>query len=77
VVYAVLMETSGLQANWTDGFLFGALSVIVPWFYFMPCMGKGIMGKLTPNPTKACLVSLSNHVVYGTAMGLAFMWCLT
>jgi hypothetical protein len=40
-------------------------------------MGKGMMGKLTPNPAKACLVSLSNHLVYGTAMGLVFMWCLT
>jgi RsiW-degrading membrane proteinase PrsW (M82 family) len=36
-------------------------------------MGKGVMGKLTPNPMKACLVSLSSHLVYGTAMGVGFM----
>jgi hypothetical protein len=36
-------------------------------------MGKGVMGKLTPNPRKACLVSLSSHLVYGTGMGLGFM----
>jgi hypothetical protein len=36
-------------------------------------MGKGVMGKLTPNPKKACLVSLSSHLVFGTAMGVGFM----
>jgi hypothetical protein len=77
IVYWLLIQASVIQPTWVDGFLFGAASVVVPWFYFMPCMGKGMMGKLTPNPTKACLVSLSNHLVYGTAMGLVFMWCLT
>jgi hypothetical protein len=36
-------------------------------------MGKGIMGKFTPNPMKVCLISLSSHLVYGTAMGLGFL----
>jgi hypothetical protein len=74
VVYATLIQASVIRPTLADGFLFGAVSVAVPWFYFMPCMGKGMMGRLTPNPTKACLVSLSNHLVYGTAMGLGFMW---
>lgn len=73
VIYWVLIELSIIQPTLADGFIFGALSVVVPWFYFMPCMGKGVMGKLTPNPRKACLVSLSSHLVYGTAMGVGFM----
>jgi hypothetical protein len=77
IVYGLLIQASVIRPTLADGFLFGAASVVVPWFYFMPCMGKGIMGKLTPNPTKACLVSLSNHLVYGTAMGIVFMWWMT
>jgi len=73
VIYWVLMHFSIIQPTLADGFVFGAASVVVPWFYFMPCMGKGVMGKLTPNPRKACLVSLSSHLVYGTGMGLGFM----
>ena len=74
VIYLVLMIDQVIEPTLADGFLFGAVSVVVPWFYFMPCMGKGVMGKLTPNPKKACLISLSSHLVYGTAMGLGFLF---
>ena len=73
VFYWMLMLQGMIQPTLADGFLFGAVSVVVPWFYFMPCMGKGVMGKFTPNPMKACLISLSNHLVFGTAMGLGFL----
>jgi len=73
VFYWMLMLQGMIQPTLADGFLFGAVSVVVPWFYFMPCMGKGVMGKFTPNPIKACLVSLSNHLVFGTAMGFGFL----
>jgi uncharacterized membrane protein YagU involved in acid resistance len=74
VIYLVLMIDRVVEPTLADGFLFGAVSVVVPWFYFMPCMGKGVMGKFTPNPKKACLISLSSHLVYGTAMGLGFLF---
>jgi Protein of unknown function (DUF2938) len=73
VFYWMLMLQGMIQPTLADGFLFGAVSVVVPWFYFMPCMGKGVMGKFTPNPMKACLISLSNHLVFGTAMGFGFL----
>jgi hypothetical protein len=71
--YGLLIQASMIRPSLTDGFLFGAASVVVPWFYFMPCMGKGMMGRFTPNPAKACWVSLAGHLVFGTAMGLGFM----
>jgi len=73
VIYWLLIQGSIIQSTLADGFVFGAASVVVPWFYFMPCMGKGVMGMRTPNPTKACLISLSSHLVYGTGMGLGFL----
>ncbi|MEY3468186.1 MAG: hypothetical protein RL203_280 [Pseudomonadota bacterium] len=74
IIYLVLMIDRVIEPTLADGFLFGAFSVVVPWFYFMPCMGKGVMAKLTPNPKKACLISLSSHLVFGTAMGLGFLF---
>ena len=76
VLYWLLIQAHVIQPTWSDGLIFGAVSVVVPWFYFMPCMGKGMMGRRTPNPTKACGVSLSNHLVYGMAMGMVFGWWL-
>jgi len=73
VIYLVLMIDRVIQPTLADGILFGAFSVVVPWFYFMPCMGKGVMGKLTPNPKKACLISLSSHLVFGIAMAVGFL----
>jgi hypothetical protein len=73
IIYSLLMHVGAIEPTVADGFVFGAASVVVPWFYFMPCMGKGIMGKYTANPSKACLISLSSHLVYGTAMGTAFL----
>ena len=74
LIYWMLMRQGIVQPTLADGFVFGAASVVVPWFYFMPCMGKGIMGKFTPNPLKTCLISLSSHLVFGTAMALGFAW---
>ncbi len=69
---ALINHTTLMKPTLIDGLIFGAISVVVPWFYFMPCMGKGVMGKLTPNPSKACMISLSNHLVYGVAIALAY-----
>jgi uncharacterized membrane protein YagU involved in acid resistance len=68
VFYALMQLLPAFQPSLWDGLVFGALSVAVPWFYFMPCMGKGVMARLTARPVKACSVALANHVVYGVAM---------
>ena len=69
IIFIGLMETGLLTASLTDGLIFGFLSVIVPWFFFLPVMGKGIMGKHTPAPAKVCILALANHCVFG--LGLA------
>ena len=72
VVYAEFMKTGLLTASFSDGLIFGVLSVIVPWFFFLPVMGKGIMGKHTPNPPKVCVLALANHCVFGLGMAAGF-----
>ena len=48
VLYFLLWETFGiLTPTWRDGLIFGVLSVVVPWFFFMPAMGAGLMEKNT------------------------------
>jgi hypothetical protein len=68
-VYVPLIRALGLEPSILNGLVFGAASVVVPWFFFMPAMGAGVLARNTPNPPRACLLSFLNHVVFG--LGLA------
>ena len=46
--------------------------VIVPWFFFLPVMGKGMLGKHTPAPLKVCMLALVNHCIFGVGMAAGF-----
>ena len=72
VIYAALMMAGILSAGWLDGLLFGVASVVVPWFFFMPALGNGVLARRTPNPRLACLVALIMHAVFGVTMGFGF-----
>jgi len=72
VLYAVLMQAGWLGAGLVDGLVFCVISVVVPWFFFMPAMGNGMMARRTPNPPLACAVALVMHAVFGLALGGGF-----
>ena len=72
IVYAVFMQKDLLTASLFDGLLFGFFSVIIPWFFFLPVLGKGIMAKHTPAPAKVCILALANHCVFGLGMAGGF-----
>lgn len=73
VIYAALMYmTPYLDAIWLDGVYFGAASVVVPWFIFLPCIGKGVLARKTPKPLLVCGVALIGHIIFGVAMALSF-----
>jgi hypothetical protein len=46
----------------------------VPWLFFLPCMGKGVMGSRTPNPLLISALSLMMHSLFGVSIGLGFLW---
>ena len=71
-VYAWLMHTTILQAGLVDGLIFGVISVAVPWFLFLPCLGKGMLARLTPNPPLVCGLALMMHSLFGVSIGLGF-----
>ena len=71
-VYAWLMYATILQAGLIDGLIFGVISVVVPWFFFLPCLGKGILARLTPNPPLVCALALMMHSLFGASIGLGF-----
>ena len=71
-IFMLLMRANILAAEFTDGLLFGVVSVVVPWLFFLPCLGKGIMGRLTPNPPLVCALALMMHSIFGVAIGLGF-----
>ena len=51
-----------------NGFVFGAVSVVIPWFVMQPCLGVGIMARLAPAPWVPRLNALAGHVIYGLAL---------
>ena len=71
-VYAWLMHAAILQAGLIDGLIFGVISVAVPWFFFLPCLGKGMLARLAPNPPLVCALALMMHSLFGVSIGLGF-----
>ena len=72
VAYWLLEDSGSLTFSWQDGLLFGVLSSVVPWFFFLPALGKGVLAKNTPTPVKTCILALLTHAVFGTAMAVGF-----
>ncbi len=72
VIYAALMQAGWLVAGPGDGLIFGVVSVVVPWLFFMPALGNGMMARLTPNPLKTCAVALIMHALFGVVLGGGF-----
>lgn len=70
--YAGLMQVGWLNAGFAGGLMFGVISVIVPWLFFMPALGNGVMARLTPKPVVACALALMMHAVFGVSMGVGF-----
>ena len=71
-VYAWLMHATVLQAGLIDGLIFGVTSVAVPLFFFLPCLGKGMLARLTPNPPLVRRLALMMHSLFGVSIGLGF-----
>ncbi len=69
-LFVFLWTQKIVQAGFTGGLLFGIISVIVPWFFFMPALGAGVLGTKTESPIKACVLAFLAHAIYGTAIGI-------
>ena len=76
IVYAyvlfILVQLGILEPTITHGLVFGVASVLVPWLFFMPAMGNGIMANKTPNPKVACALALMMHSLFGLSLGVGF-----
>ena len=73
--YYFLLAVGILDTSILSGLIFGLISVIITWFFYLPATGKGFMGNKTLNPTLTRLLSTSSHVVVGIflAIGFAFL----
>ncbi len=72
IFYFILFKQGVVGLTLFDGLIFGLISVIVPWFFFMPALGAGILGIKTPNPSFVCALALIAHAIFGGAIGLFF-----
>ena len=69
LLFFFLFKEGLVSLSLRDGIVFGTISVIVPWFFFMPAMGAGILANKTPNPPLACILALIAHTLFGGALG--------
>ena len=68
----ILIHFGILEASITHGLVFGVVSVLVPWLFFMPAMGNGILANRAPNPKTACALALMMHSLFGLCLGVGF-----
>lgn len=50
--------------------IFGAITVLAPFFIMQPAFGFGIVASRSPNPVQARVRSLMNHLAFGTGLYL-------
>ena len=72
MLYIFLFKQGFISFGVVNGLVFGLISVIVPWFFFMPAMGAGVLANKTPNPILNCILSLLAHGIFGGALGWLF-----
>ena len=72
IFFFMLLKYNICNASIFNGFVFGLLSVVVPWFFFMPVLGKGFLGLKTPSPFLSCSLAIGSHVVIGLSIGILY-----
>ena len=69
IFFYILLEYGICSASLINGIIFGLISVVVPWFFFMPVLGKGFLGMKTPSPLMACSLAVGSHIAIGASIG--------
>ena len=69
VFFFILLKCEICGASLMNGIIFGLISVIIPWFFFMPVLGKGFLGIKTPSPFMACSLAVGSHIAIGAPIG--------
>ena len=71
-IFAVLVQFELIRPTIIDGLLFGVASVVVPWMFFMPALGIGVLANRAPNPHLECALALMMHSIFGLSLGVGF-----
>ena len=69
IFFYILLEYGVCTASLINGIIFGLISVVVPWFFFMPVLGKGFLGMKTQSPLMACSLAVGSHIAIGASIG--------
>ena len=72
--FFMLIKQQIFITSFFDGIKFGLASVVVPWFFFMPILGKGFLAIKTPSPLLACSSAIWSHTVIGISIALLFQF---
>ena len=80
VTFVAVVDDNWLQhPTLIPAIVFGAVTVLMPFFIMQPLFGLGFAASKTPNPTQARLRSLMNYTAFGGGLylfGLLVNWLL-
>jgi len=73
-LYLILAsQVKVLDENAWMALVFGILTVILPWFWLLPCTGLGVMAYKSPKRNLILKTNLINHTNFGIGL---FLWIL-
>ncbi|WP_448547881.1 DUF2938 domain-containing protein [Thalassotalea fusca] len=76
IVFAIVFVAI-VNENWISSprllpaMVFGAITVIFPYFVMQPCLGMGLAASKTPAPNIARLKSMITHLIFGSGLYLS------
>jgi hypothetical protein len=69
VVYLLLMRfVVGSPPSFISPLVFGAVSVVVTWFFMEPILGAGVMGSKIPGQAGAMVHDFTSHLSLGVGL---------
>ncbi len=69
VVYLLLMRfVVGSPPSFISALVFGAVSVVVTWFFMEPILGAGVMGSKIPGQAGARVHDFTSHLSLGVGL---------
>ena len=75
VIYVFVSRWLSVPISFASALVFGLLTLLAPWFIMQPGLGLGICASRAPAPNRMRLQNFANHLVFASAMYLAWEFC--
>jgi hypothetical protein len=73
LAYVTLVAVRSGAPSLASACLFGLITLVAPWLILQPGMGAGVFARRAPRPGMTRGVNFSVHLLFGTALYLAWL----